>query len=130
MTWGIVAISVAVGMFVASGSLISNRKWRFIAVLPLVTGAALLTLGNDGIVAEAKFDGYTSITPEPAIYNVMFIHELSKDEILVAVHIDSSSYKRVFQLKKEWILDKSIPPAPEYLTVSEGDEGQLILLLR
>jgi len=96
-------------------------------------GLGAINEARSEAIKEAKlFEGYVSITPEPAIYRVIFVHELNKKKILVGTHIVGLSYKRarVFQLERELFANKKIPPTPEYLAVSEGDEGQLVLLLR
>ncbi len=129
MTWYVIFTLIAVVVIFMSGLLYEKGYQRFASGF-LILGFVMLFIVGMETIRKSRFDGYTSITPEPDVYNVIFTHELSEDEILVGVHLDDSSYKRVFQLKKEWILDKNIPPASEYLVVSEGDEEQLILLLR
>ena len=127
MVWYVIFSLAAVMVVFMSGFLYRKGDRRFAAGIFILSSVVIINAGAKTI-REAKFGGYASTTPEPAIYNVIFIHELGEDEILVAVHIDSSSYKRVFQLKKEWLLDKNIPFAPEHLVVLEGDEEQLVVL--
>jgi len=130
MNWYVIFLIIAVGALFASGWLSRSEKYKGAVGALLGIGLAILYIVGTEAIREARFDGHTSTTPEPAVYNVIFIHELSEDEILVGVHLDDSSYKRVFQLKREWSLDKNIPPAPEHLIVSEGDEEQLVIVLR
>ncbi len=129
MIWDVIVILVAVVAIFMSGLWFRGNNKVLLGLMFGLGLVLLIIVGND-LITKTKFDGYTSVTPEPTVYNVVFTHELGEDGILVGVHLDSSSYKRVFQLKKEWFLDEDIPPAPKHFVVSEGDEGQLILLLR
>ncbi len=102
-------------------------------VMIFSAGLGAINKARSEAIKEAKlFEGYVSITPEPAIYKVIFVHELNKKEILVGTHIVGLSYKRarVFQLERELFVSKEIPIRPEYLSVLKSDEGRLILLLR
>jgi len=129
MIWDVIVILAAVVAIFMSGFWFRGNN-KVLLALMLGLGLALLIIVGNDLITKTKFDGYTSATPEPAVYSVISVHELSEEEILVGVHLDDSSYKRVFQLKKEWFLDEDIPPAPEHFIVSKGDEGQLILVLR
>lgn len=129
MVWYVIYTLVVVVVIFMSGLLYEKGYQRFASGFLILGFVMLFIVGNE-LIAKTMFDGYTSSTPEPAVYNVVFVHKLSEEEILVGVHLGSSSYKRVFQLKKEWFLVEDFPPAPKYLVVSEGDEEQLILLLR
>jgi hypothetical protein len=129
MAWYVIFTLIAVVVIFMSGLLYEKGYQRF-AAGALTLGFVIVLIAGMETIRKTRFDGYTSTTPEPAVYNVIFAHELSKDEILVGVHVVDSSYKRVFQLKKEWLLNKNIPFTPEHLVVSEGDEEQLVVLLR
>lgn len=129
MVWYVIFTLIAVIAIFVSGLLYEKGNQGWAAVI-LILSSVIVFSAEIETLRKTRFDGYTSITPEPAVYNVIFTHELGEDEILVGVHPSDSSYRRVFQLEKDWFLDKNIPSTPKHLIVSEGDEEQLVLVLR